>query len=379
MTTFAAAFVEVPDPRQESLIDYPFMTLLAIIILSTICGAEGWQDMELWARGKSAWLSTFLDMSHGVPTADTYRRLMGAILPGPFRRAFTMWAQQLADSLANQVVAIDGKTARGSRKPSQGISAVHVVRAFAASNRIILGQVAVDCKSSELTAIPELLKMIAIKGGLVTNDAMGTHKNIAQDILDNGADYLLPVKGNQPTLRKEVQEVFEGKAEQKQNSATFYKSIEKGHGRQEERKVWIHTSLKSLATVGEWPKVQTLIHIESHRKVGEKESTIEDRYYVSSREMTAKQAADFTRSHWSVENPCHWVLDMVLREDECPIYDTYAARNMSLVRSVVLNALKTTPPPSTYDGYRKKVSIRQKRKICGWEQDYLGLIARSLF
>jgi predicted transposase YbfD/YdcC len=374
MTPFASAFSEVPDPRTKSLVDHPFLTVLAIVVLSTICGAEGWEDMECWATAKLPWLETFLDLSHGVPSADTIRRVMGTVLPGPFRKAFTTWAHHLAECMNQQVIAIDGKTARGSRKPSQDIAAVHVVRAFVAANRIVLGQVAVEAKSNELTAIPRLLSTLAIQGGMVTIDAMGTHKNIAQAILDKQADFLLPVKDNQPKLRHELEQVFEGKTEPSRNGRTFFRRAEKGHGRLEERKVWVHTNLDALAVVGTWPGVKTLIHIESHRKVGDNESSIEHRYYISSALLTAQQAAGNTRSHWSVENPCHWILDVVFQEDRCPIHDGYAAENLSLIRSVALNALRQTP-----QRFKKTMSLRQKRKMCGWDADYLNLVARSLF
>lgn len=372
MTPFSAAFRDVPDPRKPFLLDHPLLTILAIVILSTICGAQGWDDMELWAECKKPWLATFLDMPKGVPSADTLRRVMGALLPGPFRKAFTTWAAGLVQSMANQVIAIDGKTVRGSRKPSQSVSPVHVVRAYVAANRMVLGQLAVESKSSELTAIPALLKSLAIKGGLVTIDAMGTHKNIAQDIVDKQADYVLPVKDNQPNLRQELEEALGQLPEPKGQTSRYCCTREQGHGRMEQRKVWVSTQLESLPLCQQWPAIQSAIRVQSERKVGEKDWTIEQRYFISSRKMTARQAAQVIRSHWSIENPCHWVLDVVFHEDICPIYDHYAAENLSLIRSIALNTLKAEPT-------KKKLSIRQKRKLCGWDHDYLALIARSLF
>ena len=368
MNPLASFLQDIPDPRRRHLIDHPLMTLLTIVILSTFCGAEGWDEMVDWAHAKEAWLKTFLDMPHGVSSADTLRRLMAALLPGPFRKAFVAWAQALAEHTQGKLVAIDGKAARGSVKDDG--SMLHVVRAWVAANRLVLGQVACDAKSNEITAIPELLKLLSIQGATVTVDAMGTQREIALTILEKDAHYVMSLKDNQPTLHDEAKEHLGPRPEPARASASFHKTVDEGHGRREVRRVWTSSKLDHLATLITWPGVQTLIRIESERTT-ENGTSWENRYYLSSRQLTAKEAADLVRGHWGVENGCHWTLDVAFREDDSRIREGHAPENMSLIRSIMLNAFKRDTS--------RKAGVKRKQKMCGWDQDYLlGLVA-SLF
>lgn len=332
-----------------------------------LCGAEGWDDMQLWADCRRAWLATFLDLSAGIPSADTLRRVMAALDPKAFREHFAAWAQDLVERVGGQI-AIDGKAVRGSARPSEGLRCVHIVRAFLCGNKLVLGQLACDEKSNEITAIPDLLKMIALKGALVSIDAMGTQREIAEAIVDGGGDYLQSVKDNQPTLRAEIEAALGSLPEPKTASTTFTKTENEGHGRHEVRRVWTSTKLARLEACSAWPWAQTIVRIESERTTDSGVS-IEDHFYISSRKLTAKQAAAAVRDHWQIES-CHWTLDVTLAEDRSTVWEGHAPENLSVVRSVVMTALKREP---------RKLSMKQKKKLCGWDTEYLTTMLRSLF
>ena len=370
MTPFAIAFEDVPDPRQASLVGHPLINVLTIVTLATLCGAEGWDDMALWSRVNDAFLSTLLDLSEGLPSADTLRRVMAALLPGPFRKAYTAWAKALVEHTQGKLIALDGKTIKGSRRRSEDIPALHVVRAWVQGNKLVLGQLATEAKSNEITAIPELLDLLSIQGATITVDAMGTQRKIALKILEKKADYLMSVKDNQPTLCEEIVRELETLSEPKRVSSTFARTKENSRDRHEIRRVWTSSNLEGLPACQAWPEAKTIVRYESERTTSEG-TTVGQRYFITSRKVTAKTALPMIRGHRSIENTCHWTLDVVFGEDDCRIWEGHAPENLSLIRNMLMVALKNETT--------RKLSMRQKRKLCMWDHDYLLLVLRGLF
>ena len=375
MLSFSIFFGALKDPRRVSHADHPLLTIIAIAVLSMLCGARGWEDMSEWARVRQTWLATFLDLTAGIPSADTFRRVFAALDPKAFRQGFSAWSQAIAAQVPELHIAVDGKTVRGSAH--RGLTAVHVVRAFVVNNSLVLGQLATDEKSNEITAIPDLLKTLALQGALVTIDAMGCQHAIAQTIVERGGDYLLAVKDNQPNLHDELQATLGSRAPSPRTSASFCEQTNEGHGRLERRRVWTETRLNKLELYGTWVEANAIVRVESERHT-EAGVSIENRYYLSSRKLTATQAAKAIRAHWAIENVCHWSLDVTLGEDASRIADGYAAENLSLIRSVVLAAVKQHVEASVKAG-KRKLSLAMTQKVCGWDQDTLLEVARGLF
>ena len=370
MTPLAAAFADVPDPRQATLVDHPLLHILTIVTLAMLCGAEGWEDMALWSTINVGFLSTMIDVSGGVPSADTLRRVMAALLPGPFRKAYTAWAQALAEHTRGKLIALDGKTNKGSRRRTENVPALPVVRAWVTENRLVLGQVATEAKSNEITAIPEWLDLLSIKGAIITIDAMGTQRKIAEKILHGEAGYMMSVKDNQPTMHGEIQAGLASLPEPKRASKTFARSEEKSRDRHEIRRVWTSSDLEGRPACQAWPGAKTIVRYESERTTCEG-TTVGERYFITSQEVTAKEALPMIRGHWGIENTCHWTLDVVFGEDDSRIWEGHAPENLSLIRNMLMVALKNETT--------RKMSMRQKRKVCMWDHNYLLLVLRGLF
>lgn len=375
MLSFQSFFGALEDPRRVSHSDHPLLTIVAIAVLSMLCGAKGWDDMHDWAFVRQDWLATFLDLTEGIPSADTFRRVIEALDPKAFRQGFEAWAQAIAAKIPGLHVALDGKTVRGSGQ--RGQRAVHIVRAFLVNNSLVLGQLATDEKSNEITAIPELLETLALRGALVTIDAMGTQHAIVDKLLEKGADYLLAVKDNQPTLHAEIKEELALRAAPKRTSSTFFEQEEEGHGRIERRRVWTQTRLAHLEACRDWSQATMIVRVESLR-TAEGKTSFEDRYFLCSRVMTAKEVAAAIRRHWAIENVCHWSLDVTLDEDASRIAGGNAAENLSLIRSVVLTALKRSVGKLSKFG-KKKLSLAQTQRVCGWDKETLLEVAGGLF
>jgi predicted transposase YbfD/YdcC len=370
MTPFAIAFADVPDPRLKSLVGHSLMNVLTIVTLATLCGAEGWDDMSLWATVNVGYLATLLDLSQGLPSADTLRRVMARLLPGPLRKAYAAWAKALVEHTEGKLIALDGKANKGSRRRFEGVPAVHVVRAWVTEHRLVLGQLATDAKSNEITAIPELLDLLSIKGATITIDAMGTQRKIATKILDGEANYMMSVRENQPTMHEEVQGKLAALPEPKRPSTAFASTEEKSRDRHEIRRVWTYNDLDKLPFCQAWPGAKTIVRYESERTTCEG-TTVGQRYFITSREVTAKEVLPMIRSHWGIENTCHWTLDVVFGEDDCRIWEGHAPENLSLIRNLLMVALKNETT--------RKLSMRQKRKLCMWDHNYLLLVLRGLF
>jgi predicted transposase YbfD/YdcC len=323
--------------------------------------------MELFGETKYEWLKQFLELPNGIPSHDTFGRVFSIISPVEFQRSFLNWVQVISKSIEKEVVAIDGKTSRRSYDKSKGKDAIHMVSAWATANRVVLGQVKTEDKSNEITAIPELLDVLALKGCIVTIDAMGCQKNIASGIIDKEADYLLALKGNQETLHKDIKLFFQDCKETnfKDTKHDFQETIEGDHGRIETRRCWAVSDIEWLEGKADWKGIKSIVMIESEREIGEK-ITSETRYYISSLIDNARLFSDSVRKHWGIENSLNWVLDVAFREDECRIRKGYAAENFAVLRHIALNLVR--------EEKSIKRGVKGKRLKAGWDNDYLSKI-----
>lgn len=358
-------FESLPDPRVERTKQHLLQDILTIAICGVICGADSWVEMEQFGEAKQRWFRTFLGLPNGIPSHDTFGRVFAALDPEVFAQCFSSWIAAVSKVTKGSVVAIDGKTLRRSFDAGSQKAAIHMVSAWADRNQIVLGQVKTDQKSNEITAIPKLLRMLALKGCIVTIDAMGCQKKIAAQIVDCGADYVLSLKGNQGTMEAEVKEFFDWAmaSKFKEVEHDFLETIEKDHGRLDIRRYWCTSEVGWFEDRDEWSGLLSFGRVESERHIGE-EVTRESRFYISS--LSGKDAKTFAhavRSHWGIENKLHWVLDVAFREDDSRIRKDHSAANFSTLRHIALNLLKQEKTA--------KVGIKIKRNKSGWDENYL--------
>jgi len=350
------------DPRVERSRRHSLETILVLSLLAVICGADSFVGIERFARAKQGWLSSFLDLSEGIPSHDTIGRVFSALDCQALSEAFRRWTMVMATSSREKLIAIDGKTLRRSFRQAGDSAFVHMVSAWSASNQVVLGQVQTNEKSNEITAIPALLDLIDVKGALVTIDAMGTQTQIAEKIVERSGDYLLAVKANQPTLYKSLIHHFSD-SHAEPNAFDFIETQSRGHGREEVRRVWVSDAVEDIESEERWRNLSTLVRVESTRTVNGNCST-ENRYFICSRpELLAQEAADAVRSHWGIENSLHWVLDVAFREDDCRVRAGNAAANFSAVRQLALGLLKKRT--------ETKVGIQNRRLCAAWDQNFL--------
>jgi len=346
------------DPRIDRNKQHSLQDILSLVVIGIICGADSWDAIEEFGKAKKEFLSTFLSLPNGIPSHDTINRVFSLIQPKKFELAFISWAKSLKNKeISSEVIAIDGKSVRGSKDSFHGSKAIHLVNAWACSNELVLGQLKVDGKSNEITAIPVLLDLLDIEGCIVTIDAMGTQREIATKIIENKADYILALKGNQGNLEEEVVSVF-----RVQNIEDEAIDIEKNRGRIETRTCQIIRDLKFLDKKENWEGLKSIIKITSIREIGDKKTT-ETRLYISSLEHSAKEINKYIRSHWAIENSLHWTLDMTFNEDRQRKRDKNAAENFAQAQKIALNLLKIDN--ST------KMSIKTKRLKAAWDNQYL--------
>jgi len=365
--SIAKHFEGLEDPRKGNAKQHIFIEILVIAICATICGADGWSDVEEYGKSKKTWLKTFLKLPKGIPSHDTFGRIFARIKPEEFQARFVEWIKAVETLTKGQVIAFDGKQLRRSHDQDEGKAAIYMVSAWATANEVVLGQRKVDEKSNEITAIPELLSLLDVAGCIVTIDAIGTQTEIAKTIIENGGDYLLAVKENQGRLFEDIQYLFEVDAAQKfaQGRYSHAKTVNKGHGRLETRECWAIDDEEYLSFVRKhekWSGLKSIVCIQAKRDFGDKVET-QVSYYISSMAADAKGILRAKRSHWKIENQLHWILDIAFREDESRVRKDHAPENMAVLRHIALNLLKSEKTA--------KGGIHAKRLQAGWNNDYL--------
>jgi predicted transposase YbfD/YdcC len=365
-------FAQLPDPRVERTKRHPLLSVITIALCAVIAGADSWDSIAAFGELRAGWFAQFLDLPHGIPTHDTFNRVFAALDPTAFRAAFAAWMEAITGVLPAQVIALDGKTLRGSQDQRLGKQAIHLVSAWATANQLVLAQVKVDDKANEITALPQLLQQLALRGCIVTIDAMGCQRAIATQIVAQQADYVLALKDNQPTLAADVRECFvhvdaaAATAAPPGGGVDHATATDKGHGRLEVRR---HTVLSEpavlawLQAVHQWPGLAAVGRVEAARRMGAAVSH-ETRYYLLSRVLPAAAFGAAVRSHWAIENRVHWVLDMTFGEDRSRVRTKHAAENLAVLRHLALNLLRRTPTA-------RPVSLKAKRLAAGWDTGYL--------
>ena len=362
-----AHFQHLQDPRSPINRRHPLPSILVIAILAVIAGAKGPTAIARWASLKADFLASFLDLPHGIPSKDVFRRLLMILPPDIFRNAFAAWvATSRGEAIARTgieqpILNIDGKTARRSHDHAEGLKALHCVSVWAGEYGLRLGQLACDEKSDEITAIPEVLKIVDLRGGIVTIDAMGAQTAIAEAVIDKHGDYVFALKGNQPTLHEAVVEKIDEYLEGPHASQEEHVTTQKGHGREETRTYLQIAVPEGLAQADQWRGLKSIGLVTSHRRVEGKESS-EVRYYVSSLEVDVKRFERAVRGHWSIENACHWCLDVTFEEDQSRVRQRQLRDNFAWLSKMALSLLKQHPG---------RQSVAMKRRSCGWSDKFL--------
>ena len=365
-------FLELDDPRISRKKEHLLIDIVAITICAVICGADDWVSISKFGVAKQSWFKTFLKLPNGIASHDTFGRVFSLISPEGFQMCFRNWVQSIVSVFDDEVIALDGKTLRRSHDKGIGKSAIHMVSAWSSQNRVTLGQIKTEEKSNEITAIPALLKVLEIKGCIITIDAMGCQKTIAEQIIDQEGDYAFSLKGNHGNLLESVEEVFKkiGKQCYYENmNVDYYETKDSDHGRIEYRRHWITNEIDQICKANEWKGLNSIGMVESERHVNGKIS-IERRYYISSLDNQAKRFANAVRAHWGIENSVHWVLDVAFREDESRARKGYSSENLSAVRHIAANLLRNEKTA--------KIGVKNKRLLAGWDNEYLYRVLNGL-
>ena len=359
---FLDYFTDLPDPRQQGKVVYPLGEVLLLCLLAVLAGAETFADIARFGEKKLSLLRRFLPFRDGTPAHDHLGDIFAVLDAEAFQSCFVSWVASLSGAPAD-VIAIDGKTSRRSYQKKGAKEAIHMVSAFATRQRLVLGQTKVAEKSNEIIAIPKLLGMLEIEGAIVTIDAIGCQREIAKKIVDKKADYVLALKGNQGSLREDV-ELFA--AEQKANGfkdtkVSRHETVDGDHGRIETRAYTVIHDIAWLQERHNWPGLKSVVMVESTREIGDKTER-ETRFYITSLVLAARLIGPVIRSHWAVENSLHWVLDMIFRDDECRVRKDHAPANFTTLKHMAHNLMRLAPG---------KDSLRLKRKVAAWDDEFL--------
>ena len=353
----------VRDPRVERTRSHELYDIIVIAVCAVICGADHWTEMEDFGNSNIKWLKSFLDLPNGIPSHDTFGCVFAALDPDEFEKAFQMWVGVVAETPIGKHYAVDGKTLRRSFDAAGGKAAIHMVSAWVYENSACFGQVKVDGKSNEITAIPKLLDKLCLKGATVTIDAMGCQREISRQITEKDGDYVICLKGNQPALHGDVSLYLDDAIERVADGLDTYMTIDKGHGRVEQRTTWATTDIEWLQARHQWPGLKSIAAIDSRVERNGK-TTTERRYFISSRVGEVAQVIGvLARQHWAVENNLHWTLDVAFDEDDSRVRSGNAAENFSRVRRLALMLLKREKSC--------KLGVKSKRRKAGWDRDYL--------
>jgi predicted transposase YbfD/YdcC len=366
LVSLPECFADLHDPRREHGRRHNLWDILALTICAVTAGADSWVEVEQYGHDKRALLETFLELPGGIPAHDTLGRVFSLLDPAAFREGFLRWTRALCQATDGRLIALDGKTLRHSFDTASGQGALHLVSAWASENRLVLGQQAVDGKSNEITAVPLILRLLDLKGAVVTIDAMGCQKEIAAQIHDAGGDYVLTLKDNHPTLYAEVCALFLRGIDTDfaGMKARRYETVEEDHGRHETRSYTILPVPAELAARHpDWKGLRSLGMVFSERQVGDAEAALELRYFLTSLAPQVRRFATAVRSHWGIENNLHWVLDVAFREDDSRLRKGHGPENLALVRRLAASLLQRDTTA--------KGGVACKRKHAGWDDDYL--------
>jgi predicted transposase YbfD/YdcC len=356
-------FGELPDPREGQNVQHPLLSIVSIAICAVICGADNWVDVAMFGQAKQVWLETFLELPHGIPSHDTFGRVFRRINPAAFEACFGEWTQALCSLTAGEVVALDGKHLRRSKDRVLGHEGIRLVSAWASENALMLAQAPVAEGSNEIPTLLWLLELLDLSGSIVTIDGIGCQTEIAAAIVEQQANYVLAVKGNQETLAYDVQAAFEPTPPDFQPH--YAKTVNKGHGRVEIRECWATDAPDVLAFIQDykaWSGLRSLVKITAERRLASK-IEVETRYFIASLPPDPVQLLQVVRAHWQIENAFHWILDVAFREDDSRVRKDHAPRNLALLRRLALNLLKREAS--------LKVGIKAKRLRAGWDAPYL--------
>src|SRR5499427_3165002 len=361
-------FQTLQDPRMERTKKHPLLDILVIAVCTLLTGGEGFQDMELFGKSKRAWLQTFLALPHGIPSHDTFGRVFARLNPQRFQACFLSWTQAVAQLMQGALVSLDGKTVKASFDRATAASPLHMLSAWCSEQGgLVVGQIKTEQKSNEITAIPELLHLLAIKGCIVTIDAMGCQTQIAAQILEQGGDYLLALKNNHKKTYQAITQHFHRHIEHNlpwRDADNFFDAFDNTHGRRVRRRVWTMTDVASLPALEKWPGLQAVIAVETIRMAHKQAPVTSDyRFSITSLVRSADVLAGMIRQHWDIENKLHWSLDVTFNEDRCRIRKDHAPANIAVVRHIALNLLRQE--------HTHQRSLRQQRLLCSLDEHYL--------
>lgn len=364
-------FGTLKDPRAAHSIEHKLIDILIITICATICGANDWEAIAQYGRTKQDWLKTWLELPNGIPSPDTFNRIFARLKPEELQKCFSGWMQAVQTVTEGELLNIDGKTLRGAKEAGNSRSLIHMVSVWSASQHLVLAQQKVSEKSNEITAIPALLKLLSVRGCLVSIDAMGCQTEIAKVIIEQGADYVLALKGNQGDLHTDVSQLFTAARKQdfKNIEHQFHSTVETGHGRMETRRYWTMGNTEYLLGAQKWSGLKSIGMVESQREMNGKVS-IEQRYYILSLESDVHRFAAAVRSHWSIENQLHWILDVCFAEDAAQSCSGYSSENLAVIRHIGINLLSRDK--------ESKVGVKTRRLQAGWDDNYLKTVLSAL-